>query len=362
MRWPDGFMWGSGASSTQAEGAAQASDWWAWERAGRAPLSGDGNGFAVRYAGDFRLLAGLGLRHHRLSIEWSRVEPEPGRHDQAAVAHYRDMLAAALDVGVEPWVCLHHFTPPGGWPAAAASWPSRTGWTPGQGTSSSSPRRSATWPGAGSRSTRRTTTRSPPTWAAAGRPATTTSPSAHHPAGRPAQRPQLAGGPRAVPRRDTPRARPRPGRTAGPGRVLRPHRLLVLLDDRGPAGRPRPVPAGRAGVPARVRHLGRRARAGARPAASDAPGYAAPGGRIRRRDQRRRRARGLPRTRPAGGQRRHRPRDRLRGLFRWTAVDNYEWLHGCDLQFGIIDRDRNVRPSARVLQREAAQTRGASAV
>ena len=52
----------------------------------------------------------------------------------------------------------------------------------------------------------------------------------------------------------------------------------------------------------------------------------------------------------------------VRGLFHWTAVDNYEWLHGCDLQFGIIDRDRDVRPSARVLQREAAQTRGASAV
>jgi beta-glucosidase len=45
----------------------------------------------------------------------------------------------------------------------------------------------------------------------------------------------------------------------------------------------------------------------------------------------------------------------LRGLFHWTAVDNYEWLHGysADAQFGIIDRDRQVRPSAAVLQREA---------
>ena len=44
----------------------------------------------------------------------------------------------------------------------------------------------------------------------------------------------------------------------------------------------------------------------------------------------------------------------VRGLFHWTAVDNYEWLHGYDVQFGIIDRDRNIRPSAQVLQREAA--------
>ena len=43
----------------------------------------------------------------------------------------------------------------------------------------------------------------------------------------------------------------------------------------------------------------------------------------------------------------------VRGLFHWTAVDNYEWLHGFDVSFGIIDRDRRVRPSAAVL-REAA--------
>lgn len=43
----------------------------------------------------------------------------------------------------------------------------------------------------------------------------------------------------------------------------------------------------------------------------------------------------------------------VRGLFHWTGVDNYEWLHGFDVSFGLIDRDRRVRPSARVLQREA---------
>ena len=43
----------------------------------------------------------------------------------------------------------------------------------------------------------------------------------------------------------------------------------------------------------------------------------------------------------------------VRGLFHWTAVDNYEWLHGYDISFGIIDRDRSVRASALVLAREA---------
>ncbi len=34
-------------------------------------------------------------------------------------------------------------------------------------------------------------------------------------------------------------------------------------------------------------------------------------------------------------------------------MDNYEWLHGYDVDFGIVDRDRNVRPSAAVLRAEA---------
>jgi beta-glucosidase len=112
MQWPEGFLWGSGASSTQCEGAAPESDWWEWERAGHAPISGDGNGFSTRFAEDFGLLAGLGLNHHRLSLEWARLEPEPGVHDALAIDHYRAVLSAAREAGVAPWVCLHHFTLP----------------------------------------------------------------------------------------------------------------------------------------------------------------------------------------------------------------------------------------------------------
>ncbi len=42
----------------------------------------------------------------------------------------------------------------------------------------------------------------------------------------------------------------------------------------------------------------------------------------------------------------------MRGFFHWTAVDNYEWLHGYDVRFGIIDRDRKVKASAAVLERQ----------
>ena len=107
------FWWGTGASSTQAEGAAIESDWYREERNGTYPRSGDGNGFATQYAEDFSLFAAHGLTHHRLSIEWARIEPTAGRRDMAAVEHYREILQAARAAGVSPWVCLHHFTLPG---------------------------------------------------------------------------------------------------------------------------------------------------------------------------------------------------------------------------------------------------------
>lgn len=110
--FPEGFWWGTGNSSTQGEGASPAGDWLPWEQAGKAPPSGTGNGFARRYAEDFALLAGIGLDHFRLSLEWARLEPEKGRHDRAEVERYRAMLRAANDAGLKVWVTAHHFTLP----------------------------------------------------------------------------------------------------------------------------------------------------------------------------------------------------------------------------------------------------------
>ncbi|MFM8971680.1 MAG: family 1 glycosylhydrolase [Actinomycetota bacterium] len=109
----EGFIWGTTSSSTQCEGAAPESDWADWESRGLAPRSGDGNGFATHFAEDFRLYASYGLTHHRLSVEWARIEPAEGRRDDAVVEHYRAVLEAARAAGVAPWLCLHHVTLPG---------------------------------------------------------------------------------------------------------------------------------------------------------------------------------------------------------------------------------------------------------
>ena len=87
-------------------GCRAAGDWLPWERAGHAPPSGDGNGFATRYAEDFGLLSGIGLRHFRLSLEWGRVcrvQAWPRPPDLPRAAAWSQHRAAALDEnGVAP--------------------------------------------------------------------------------------------------------------------------------------------------------------------------------------------------------------------------------------------------------------------
>jgi beta-glucosidase/6-phospho-beta-glucosidase/beta-galactosidase len=108
-----GTWWGTAAAATQCEGAAPRSDWAGWEVDGRAPASADGNGFRTRYADDMALLAEHGVTHHRLTVEWARLEPYPGRWDDDEVAHLHRVLAAADAAGVEVWACLLHGTAPG---------------------------------------------------------------------------------------------------------------------------------------------------------------------------------------------------------------------------------------------------------
>lgn len=111
VRFPADFLWGVASSAYQAEGGDAGNDWSDAAREGRVPPN-PGNGFWERFAGDFALVASLGIRHYRVSVEWSRVEPEEGRVDEAALDRYRAMCDAARAAGVEPWVNLFHFTHP----------------------------------------------------------------------------------------------------------------------------------------------------------------------------------------------------------------------------------------------------------
>ena len=114
MAVPSDFWWGTAASSTQAEGAAPASDWYASERAGRVPPSGRRQ--RLRHALRRRLRVvrrSTGSPTTASSIEWARIEPEEGAATTGAIEHYRADADGGARAGINPWVCLHHFTLPG---------------------------------------------------------------------------------------------------------------------------------------------------------------------------------------------------------------------------------------------------------
>jgi len=152
-KFPDGFLWGSATSAHQVEGG-NFNDWTEWEHANSARLaaeaarrhtkaptripdyilerypnplqpenyiSGQACDHYNRYEQDFDIAKELGQNAHRFSIEWSRIEPEEGKFNEAEIEHYRKVIRALKARGLEPFVTLWHWTIPlwfrdmGGW-------------------------------------------------------------------------------------------------------------------------------------------------------------------------------------------------------------------------------------------------------
>ncbi len=124
--FPKNFLWGTATSAHQVEGNNH-NDWTEWEKLGRV-ARGERSGLAAghydRFREDFALAKELGHNAHRLSIEWSRIEPKPGIIDQEAVNHYRRVLQELRRLEIEPIVTLWHFTNPV-WVARRGGWRNR---------------------------------------------------------------------------------------------------------------------------------------------------------------------------------------------------------------------------------------------
>jgi beta-glucosidase len=116
MIFPSDFLWGTATSSHQVEGNNRNNDWWAWEQNNARFPMGQKSGLACNWwedaEADLDQAAEMGNNAHRLSIEWSRIEPEPSVFDNAALDRYREILQAMHDRGIEPMVTLFHFTNP----------------------------------------------------------------------------------------------------------------------------------------------------------------------------------------------------------------------------------------------------------
>jgi beta-glucosidase len=124
IAFPDGFLWGTATAAHQTEGGNWNNDWWAWEHAPGTPCvepSGDATDHFWRYPHDLDLLAELGFKAYRFSLEWSRIEPEEGEFSNAALDHYSRMVDACLERELTPVVTYHHFTSPR-WVAADGGW------------------------------------------------------------------------------------------------------------------------------------------------------------------------------------------------------------------------------------------------
>ncbi|MDW8279992.1 MAG: glycoside hydrolase family 1 protein [bacterium] len=137
IKFPDGFLWGSSISSHQVEGY-NFNNWTVWEELNCRNLaynakkywhkwqqekflemfdfenyiSGRATDHYNKFKTDFRLAKELGHNAIRISIEWSRVEPENGIFNQKEINHYREVLLTLQKLNIERFVTLWHWTIP----------------------------------------------------------------------------------------------------------------------------------------------------------------------------------------------------------------------------------------------------------
>jgi beta-glucosidase len=110
--FPTGFYWGAATASYQVEGGIDNCDWAKAAREGRVPVAGRLSDHYKLYDADFAIAQELGHNAHRFSVEWARIEPVEGVFDENELEHYRQVLQALRNRGIEPFVTLWHFTLP----------------------------------------------------------------------------------------------------------------------------------------------------------------------------------------------------------------------------------------------------------
>jgi len=124
--FPKGFLWGTATASQQMEGQNTNNNWAEWETQPGHIHNGEKAGLACdwwggRWKEDFQNAYECGQNAHRMSIEWSRIQPEPDRWDDSALEVYVKMVRWLVDHKMTPLVTLHHFSDPlwlvktGGW-------------------------------------------------------------------------------------------------------------------------------------------------------------------------------------------------------------------------------------------------------
>ncbi|MEV4126096.1 family 1 glycosylhydrolase [Nocardia sp. NPDC049707] len=118
---PD-FLWGVAASGYQSEGHAPDSNWSRYVATGKTddPYR-DSVDFYSRYSSDIDLAAGLGVRVYRISVEWARVQPQPGVWSEEGFRFYDNVIRKIEAAGMRPMITLDHWVFPG-WEVDRGGW------------------------------------------------------------------------------------------------------------------------------------------------------------------------------------------------------------------------------------------------
>ena len=110
------LLLGVATASTQIEGGDTNNTWYEWTKDGNKTKDGSTSLRANNHYADYKkhidLMAEMGLEIYRMSIEWSRVEPNNGEFNKDAMDHYIDEIKYLKEKGIEPLVTLHHFSNP----------------------------------------------------------------------------------------------------------------------------------------------------------------------------------------------------------------------------------------------------------
>jgi beta-glucosidase len=130
------FLWGASTSSYQVEGGITNNDWHFFTTSEKIKkrisnltkpnlfYKGTNQVFLqpagdacrvwdpIYYKEDFDIAKKLGMNAIKLSIEWSRVEPQRGEWNENAISHYKEMIKYVIEKGMIPIVTLNHITLP----------------------------------------------------------------------------------------------------------------------------------------------------------------------------------------------------------------------------------------------------------
>lgn len=139
LHFPKNFLWGASISTHQVEGGNH-NQWSTWEletariKAAQAQytyghlknweeikefaqkpnnyVSGKATDHFNKYLLDFEIAKKLHFSVLRSGVEWSRIEPNEGKFDQEAIAHYKTYFSELKKTGIIPIITLWHWTFP----------------------------------------------------------------------------------------------------------------------------------------------------------------------------------------------------------------------------------------------------------